>query len=286
VRFEVVDRISIPSPTSAINEDAVGATNNAVWVIDGATGVSDLPPLVPGLTDAAWLTMQLNDRLHAAFEGAAVESSAALAKIDGDVRAQFDRTNQHQKRSPIEQPTAAFALSAVAGDEINLVGLGDCRVIVENRNGNVQEFDPSERAHAEALIIQERARLLATHPGEDPWPRLKPFIRSLRRSANVDGGYSIVHPTLSWHARVKRHVYSAETVRHLLAVSDGLYRLVDVFKALTPDQLLRTAVQGGLALLCSELRDREFADDRCVIYPRVKTHDDASAVLVALSLRT
>ena len=86
MRFEVVDRISIPSPTSAVNEDAVGATNTAAWVIDGATGVSDLPPLVLGLTDAAWLTMQLNDRLHAAFEGAVVEPCAALAKIDADVR--------------------------------------------------------------------------------------------------------------------------------------------------------------------------------------------------------
>lgn len=283
MRFEVIDRISIPSPSSAVNEDAVGATNNAAWVIDGATGVCDLPPLTPGLTDAAWLTMQLNDRLHAAFECAVVEPSAVLAKIDADVRAQFDKTNQLQKRSPIEQPTAAFALLGLAGDAVHLIGLGDCRIVVENGIGEVQEFDPSERGHVEALIIRERAKLLAAYPAEDPWPRLKPFIRSLRQFANVENGYSIVHPTLTWHARVKRQVYDAQMVRYLLAVSDGLYRMVDVFKTLTPEQLLKKAIQDGLAPLCSELRAREIADERCVIYPRVKTYDDASAVLIRLS---
>ena len=283
MRFEAIDRISIPSPTSAINEDAVGATNNAAWVIDGATGVSDLPPLLPDLTDAAWLTMQLNEGLHAAFDRGAVDLPAALAKIDTDLRAQFGRINQLQERSPIEQPTAAFALSVLAGDAVHLIGLGDCRVVVENGIGEVHEFDPSERGHAEALIIEEHARLVAAYSDEDPWPRLKPFIRSLRQFVNVEGGYSIVHPTLSWHSRVKRQVYNAQTVRHLLAVSDGLYRLVDVFKALTPDQLLRRAVQDGLALLCSELRAREIADERCVIYPRVKTYDDASAALIRFS---
>ncbi len=283
MRFEVIDQISISSPTAAVNEDAAGATESAAWVIDGATGVSDLSPLVPGLTDAAWLAAQLDKRLHDTFEKAAVEPYTALAEIDADIRATFRSTNTSPERSPAEQPTAAFAMSVLRGDVVHLIGLGDCRIIVENRTGEVEEFDPSGTGHAEALIIQERRRLLAAYPGEDPWPRLKPFIRSLRQFANAANGYSIVHPTLSWHSRVKRRVNNAQTIRHLLEMSDGLYRLVDVFKVFSPGQLLRRAVKDGLAPLCSQLRDLENADDRCVIYPRVKTHDDASAVLVTLT---
>ncbi len=283
MRFEVIDQISLSSPTAAVNEDAAGATECAAWVIDGATGVSDLSPLVPGLTDAAWLAAQLDKRLHDTFEKAAVEPYTALAEIDADIRATFSSTNTSPERSPAEQPTAAFALSVLRGDVVHLIGLGDCRIIVENRTGDVEEFDPSETGHAEALVIEERRRLLAAYPDEDPWPRLKPFIRSLRQFANAANGYSIVHPTLSWHSRVKRRVNNAQTIRHLLAMSDGLYRLVDVFKLFSPGQLLRRAVKDGLAPLCPQLRDLENADDRCVIYPRVKTHDDASAVLVTLT---
>jgi len=283
VHFELIDQISIPSPTTAVNEDAAGATESAAWVIDGATGVSDLSPLVPGLTDAAWLAAQLNKRLHDTFENAAVDPYAALAEIDADIRAAFSSSNTSPERSPVEQPTAAFALSVLRGDVVHLIGLGDCRIIVENRIGEIEEFDPSETGHAEAMIIQERHRLLGAYPDEDPWPRLKPFIRSLRQFANAANGYSIVHPTLRWHSRVKRQVSNAQTIRHLLAVSDGLYRLVDVFKVYSPGQLLERAVKDGLTPLCAQLRDLENADDRCVIYPRVKAYDDASAVLVKRS---
>lgn len=81
---------------------------------------------------------------------------------------------------------------------------------------------------------------------------------------------------------MKRRVKKAQTIRHLLAMSDGLYRLVDVFKMLAPDQFLSRALEDGLAPLCLQLRDLEIADERCVVYPRVKTHDDASAILVRI----
>lgn len=79
MRFEVIDRISIPSPTAALNEDAVGARDNAAWVVDGATGVSDLPPLVSSQSDAAWLAAQLDNEFDHAFQTSPVEPFGALA---------------------------------------------------------------------------------------------------------------------------------------------------------------------------------------------------------------
>jgi hypothetical protein len=182
--FEIIDRISICSPFAAANEDAIGATGTAAWAIDGATGVSDLPPLVSGLTMAA----QLNEKLHAAFARAPIDPSAALAEIDAKIQAQFSTINLLQKTTASEQPSAAFALSVLTDDTVHLIGIGDCRIIVENHGGDVQEFDPSKSGPAEARIIQERRRLLAAHPGEDPWPRLKSLIRSMREFANVEAG--------------------------------------------------------------------------------------------------
>jgi len=263
-----------------MNEDAIGATAAAAWVIDGATGVSDRPPLVSGLTDAAWLAEQLNEKLHAAFKRASSDPTAALAEVDDKIRAQFSTIDLLQESAASEQPSAAFALSVSTDDTVNLFGIGDCRIIFDNPGGGVREFVPSDSGAAESLIIQERRRLLAAYPGEDPWPRLRGFIRSMREFANVEGGYSIVHPTRTWNTRIKRQVHNAQEIRHVLALSDGLYRLVDVFRAINGPDLLRKALRDGLELLCSELRELELADDRCTVYPRVKTCDDASAVLV------
>jgi hypothetical protein len=148
--FETIDRISICSPFAAVNEDAIGATGTAAWVIDGATGVSDLPPLVSGLTDAAWLAAQLNEKLHAAFARAPIDPSAALAEIDAKIQAQFSTINLLQESTASEQPSAALALSVLTDDTVHLIGIGDCRIIVENHGGDVREFDPSKSGPAEA----------------------------------------------------------------------------------------------------------------------------------------
>ena len=78
---------------------------------------------------------------------------------------------------------------------MHFFGLADCRIIYETRAGEMEEFDPSDRGAGEALIIAERGRLMAEYPTENPRPRLNTFIRTLRKRANQDGGYSVVHAT-------------------------------------------------------------------------------------------
>ena len=202
--FKVIDRISSSPPDAAINEDAVGATMSAAWAIDGATGVSDRPPLVVGTTDAAWLAGELNAALHAAFDRPDAELEPALAGVEAKLRADFLAIDRQPGTPAGEQPTAALAVAALRGETLHLIGIGDCRIIYEERTGEVGEFNPSAIGPAEALIVAERRRLMTQYPGEDPWPRLKAFIRPLRERANQEGGYSVVHPTRSWSTRVVR----------------------------------------------------------------------------------
>jgi serine/threonine protein phosphatase PrpC len=280
--FKVIDRISSSSPDAAINEDAVGATMSAAWAIDGATGVSDRPPLVVGTTDAAWLAGELNAALHAVFNRPDAELERALAGVEAKLRADFLAIDRAPVTPAGEQPTAALAVAALRGETLHLIGIGDCRIICEERTGEVGEFNPSAIGPAEALIVAERRRLLAQYPGEDPWPRLKAFIRPLRERANQEGGYSVVHPTRPWSNRVVRETRERRKVRRLLLLSDGLYRLVDVFTAVTAAGLMQAAVAKGLSRLYAELRALEDADRDCSKYPRVKTYDDASGILIAL----
>jgi hypothetical protein len=121
------------------------------------------------------------------------------------------------------------------------------------------------------------------YPGEDPWPRLKAFIRPFRERANLEGGYSVVHPTRSWQTRLIRQTCKRDEIRYLLLLSDGFYRLVDVFAAVTPAGLMQAALAKGLRRLCLELRGLEDADRACSKYLRVKAYDDASAILIAVT---
>src|SRR5262249_30583677 len=138
-----------------MNEDAVGATKIAAWVIDGATGVSDAPPLVAGVTDAAWLARLLNDKLSAAFRSEVADPMLALTGIEAEIQSAF-ATLKSRELTAGEQPTAAFALAASVGDTVHFIGIGDCRIVFETDRGDVGEFNPSDVGAAEALIIAER----------------------------------------------------------------------------------------------------------------------------------
>ena len=231
MHFKVIDCISSASPQGPLNEDAIGATCTAAWVIDGATGVSNSPPLVAGLTDAAWLAEQLGSELRRAFAKQSINPIPVMAEIEGTIRGKFATISSGTERTAGDQPSAAFALTVLADNTVHLMGIGDCRIIFESHIGNVEDFNPSDAGQAEILIIDEQRRLSAAYPDEDIWPRLKPFIRSLRELANLDAGYSVVHPTRGWSSRIKSRIQGAAEIRHLLIVSDGFYRLVDVFRA-------------------------------------------------------
>jgi hypothetical protein len=68
-----------------------------------------------------------------------------------------------------------------------------------------------------------------------------------------------------------------------LTFSDGFYRLVNIFKPMTPVDLVQRTFAKGLPELYSQLRTFEMADAACTYHRRIRAHDDASAILVATS---
>jgi hypothetical protein len=70
---------------------------------------------------------------------------------------------------------------------------------------------------------------------------------------------------------------------HVLLASDGLMRLVDVFRLYTAVELFVAARDGGLAPLIRLLRTVEHDDIHGHRYPRAKVHDDATGLLLRWS---
>jgi hypothetical protein len=100
---------------------------------------------------------------------------------------------------------------------------------------------------------------------------------------NKPGGYWVVHPSLPWLHAVEHAELSVCDVDHVLIASDEFFRLVDVFGAYDAAGLITSALRvGRLAALCAELRRREADDPTCRRHPRLKSMDDASAVLIRI----
>jgi hypothetical protein len=288
VRFAILDRISEPggqvligSPESRArpNEDVVGVTATAAWVIDGTTGPFD-QTLTPGPSDASWLAQALNSVLLENYADLSADPEHALSKAAEQLRGRYARdagpAPAHQ------QPSACLALAALSSSKkVHLFNIGDCRILVE-KSDSVSRFGSSDIEKLETAAIAEIVCLRASEGVDvDPWPRLRSMLRhNFRTAMNHVGGYWVVHPTLLWRQAVQHVQLVPSEVDHVLIASDGFFRLATTFAAYDERGLVAAAIGAGLAALYAELRDREAQDPSCQEHPRLKAGDDASAVLI------
>lgn len=268
-------------PGSRVNEDGIGLHGPFAWVIDGATGLSD-EQLTSGGSDAAWLAGLVGDRLmELAAQG---EAGSVLARLEADIGAVFRETTAHvQFIDDHHAPSACLGLIAAEpgeAGEVRVQGrfLGDVVALVPTEDGIVRWTDerakPFEKRTLAALGGQKHA------PGSIPEAVRRQILEN-RTRLNRPDGYWVVNPLRPWAGHELRFEASVRPGEPIVLATDGFMRLVDVFEACSDSTLHARLAAGGGADLMQELRKREQSDLMAGAYPRVKTHDDATFLVIA-----
>jgi hypothetical protein len=281
---------AVTAPGSKINEDAYGLwptdeAPRAAWVLDGVTGINDRA-LLPGPTDAAWFVAQVQEALPALLSGA---PNMQVKDLIGALAQELDRRQSAawldaRGADGRETPAASFALIRILGDEVEIVRLGDCLVLLETENGDVTVLDHPVLEQIEAETKRAVLGLRASGM-TDPQAirdRMLPQLRAQRRRRNLPDGYGVLAAEQSCVPMVHVDRMPARSLRRILLASDGYYRLTDHYDAMSDAELLRqTGEQGGPALL-QQLRVIEDGDPLGAAYPRLKIRDDATALLIGV----
>ncbi|MDY0872679.1 protein phosphatase 2C domain-containing protein [Dongia rigui] len=280
---------AVTAPGTRINEDAYaiwpGPEARAAWVLDGVTGIND-HPLLPGPTDAAWFVAQVQEilpRLLAA--GSDVPTETLLGRLIGELRATQERSwRDGMSGDHGETPAASFTLARRIGDEIEIARLGDCPVLLETHDGRVHLLDDAILAEIEAdlkrQILAHRAR--GVHEAATLFQEMRPALRAIRQRRNQAGGYGVLSAEQNSIGLLQRDRFPAKDIRHLLLLSDGYYRLVDVYGHDSNESLLQQTIAQGPAENLARLRRIEAEDPTGVKHPRLKMADDATALLLAV----
>jgi hypothetical protein len=277
-RFRSLDRLSLPG--SRVNEDGIGLRGSFAWVIDGATGLSD-EQLTSGGSDAAWLAGLIGDRL---MDLAGEEGDAVLSRLEADIHSIFRETTAHVPEvGDHYAPSACLGLVEAhpeEGGQVRVQGrfLGDVIALVPTERGAVRWTDerakPFEKKTLAALGAREHA------PGSIP-EAVKRQILENRTKLNRPDGYWVVNPLRPWAGRELRFEAQVKPGEPIVLATDGFMRLVDVFGAYSDTALHARLAAGDGPDLMQELRERERSDLLAGAYPRVKTHDDATFLVIA-----
>lgn len=266
----------------AVNEDAFGVAGPWAWVIDGSTGVGTRR-FCPGASDAAWYASELSQALARAAAGAAgatpsVLLERAIGAVAETLRAHLAETGGDWPER-VDEPHAAVVLLRADAEGLDYALLGDSALVAPEGGATRLLADPQVEAIDPAF-----ARRIAELRGEgvSDWATIeadiKRRIRGVYETMNTPEGIAVaaLDPGAVGRA-VTGRVAWPDDGRVLLA-TDGLLRLVEPFEALDAEALRRAAFDEGLGALIERLRRLEQEDGEALRWPRLKRHDDATAL--------
>lgn len=268
-------------PDSPANADGFWVGGGSALLLDGAAP-RDSHGVSAAENDTVWLVRRF------------IEAFATAGA--GDVRERVERVRAALKREyqglcavagfiPAELPFACLAIAEHAATWLDLYNMGDLTTLVRLRDGSVQRFGDSavrgldRRALDELRLLQQAG----VEPHAERHGRLGPTIKAHREQRNRLPGYDVLDLDAGGADRLEQRRFDAAEVRDLLMLSDGFYRLVDTLDRYTDGSLFDAVGERGLASLLAELRELERDDPECTRYLRFKTHDDATALWLAVS---
>jgi hypothetical protein len=267
-------------PGSTYNDDCWGSVSTAVWILDGATALSKerLFPAAP--SDAQWFVSAVDSELRNS------DWSRATIPLLQSVMERVRRRFHLEAGGRIDQvslwPFASFALIRVCGGGVEFVNLGDCRILWRPPNGlAVKSFGSSRVTDLDGNVVKEIERLHREGYASYEVVRkaVRPMIEANRELKNTEG-YWILDITGEGILHVQTMLVEAADVETVLLCTDGYYRLVDTYHKRTDQSLLSDSVNIGVSMMLREIREIERGDEQCLAFPRIKTADDATAVLV------
>lgn len=279
LHFRSLDRLSVLG--SRVNEDEAGLRGRFAWVVDGATGLSD-EQLTSGGSDAAWLAGRIGSFLLELAD--AEEAGKVLSGLEAHVRASFDEATRHVVEiGDHHAPSACLGLiTASAGENgrVRLEGrfLGDVIALVPSEGGILRWSDERAKPFEQKTLAALGHRPHA--PGRIPEAARRQILDN-RTHLNSPGGYWVVNPRRPWAGQELRFEAWVKPGEPIVLATDGFMRLVDVFEAYSDSTLHAALAAGRGDALMQELRERERGDLMADAYPRVKTHDDATVLVIS-----
>jgi hypothetical protein len=170
----------------------------------------------------------------------------------------------------------------IRDDAVGALWFGDCAALIRPAGGPVSIVGETLRMRARE---RDRVSQLSAKDGAaGPAVREQflPALRASRNGVNTKNSAWLFSPDVRCadHAHERRLTLGADTL--VMLASDGFLALTSDYARYSADELFAAAESKGLASLGKELRDIEASDANGIRYPRFKSSDDATALLLSV----
>jgi hypothetical protein len=272
------------------NDDHVEVFTSAgvsdIVVIDGGSSVAERDYIDELHGDVAWFVHAFTNALQRTLIPGREQADCVQMAI-ADVRAQFKRLAAGCDVPVHAWPIAAMTwLRIMYHDEAahaTLYSLGDCKTLLYKASGACIDLDPF--VNPQEALLQDAISRLTADGIEDPLRRrehMLPMLRARRGSQNMAPapGVLCLDPNGAFQARLRSVELGHDA--NILVMTDGFYRLVDLYGLYTDAALVEACIVHGLKAQLDKLRNYEATGARTAARA-VKAADDASAAIWSAS---
>lgn len=265
---------------NAVNEDFAFSTERYGVVIDGATGLVEMPLISPDFaTNAQWFSHAAGEALCAALESGMPPEQALVDAVDktrGELESALGRPAG--SLDPAAVPSATLALAVVGEKNVELWGLGDSPLVALMRDGELvvstDEVLESLDAHVVDLMVERSAGRDLTVAERRALVRDE--VLANRRLRNTPDGYWCLDATGEGLAHARRLTIPRADVTAVAGMTDGIFRAFGQYGMAPLAEWMRDATHFSARQLCDRMRALEAEDAQLRRYPRMKVGDDAS----------
>ena len=258
------------------NEDAVGAGERFLFVIDGATGLSGRNYMDPN-SDARWFAA----RTAAFLQEQLPREEKPLSHI---LRAAMETIRRAWSGPEEAMPTASIAIWRCGAEGLELFQLGDCTASLEMADGSVRAWQEEALSRLDRLALEQMvARCQKTGcTMEEARLWAAPILQKHRALHNQPGGYWTLDPTGAGIAHARTARLPLDMCRSVCAYSDGFAQLSEFVPQWDAETLHRLLLDRGPERLMDTLYEMQEQDRQMLRVPRFKLRDDTTAAAARL----
>jgi len=281
MQFQLIESLSLPGDPSKPNEDSFSHAAGFASVFDGATVLGE--NLMPGRSDAQWIAQFAARRLRSHAESHSGTPRDMLRAAAADAEKSFKALRHRAPAEMYETPFSSLMALFIRGKSVEALWFGDCAALIKSPTGALSVV-------GETLKVRARERDRASNMGQSDGvaaasvrEKFLPALRASRNRVNRKGGDWLFSPDAKCATHAAEAKLMVEPGSHILLASDGFFALVSDYGRYSADELMSAALGRGLDTLGKELRAIEVGDPTGIAFPRFKSSDDATALLLSLS---
>ncbi len=177
---------------------------------------------------------------------------------------------------PEQRWSTIFSGIQINENTITLMQIGDCSIYLKEKNKHLNRITKDQLDPFDSKVIDLATKLRFSQKFSRE--ELLPLLIQNRAMANKPDGYAVLNGTEIPENLIFFKKIQKNNIEYIILTTDGFNSLEHKSKQNSFESLFPK--YNSLSETLKFIRDQEEKDKECLNFPRIKQHDDATAILI------